>query len=135
MKTLKWVITIFILAVVMCLQVRGQETDVLNLAEKMPEYPGGVEALKEFISTNIKYPAEAKTEGIQGKVFVSFTVDKAGKVTDAEIAKGVHSALDAEALRVIKKMPNWKPGENEGVPVDVRYTVPVAFRLSEESTD
>ena len=133
MKTLIKLTGMFFLALAMSLNARSQEKEVLSSADRMPEFPGGTKSLNAFISENISYPPEAKAEGIQGKVFVSFTVDEKGAVTDFKIVKGVHKLLDAETLRVIGEMPVWQPGEQDGKPVKVRMTLPVIFKLGEPS--
>ena len=102
------------------------------IVEQMPEYPGGEEALLDFIASTVKYPDEAMEKGIEGRVYVSFTISDKGKVMDAKIAKGVDPLLDKEALRVIKSMPDWKPGVQRGVPVNVQFTVPINFSLGEK---
>jgi TonB family protein len=98
-------------------------------SDQMPVFPGGEEALKDFISKNIRYPRIALENGIQGKVSVSFIVSQTGSVKDARVVNGVDPSLDKEALRVINSMPAWKPGRKDGHPVDVSYTVPVNFEL------
>jgi TonB family protein len=102
---------------------------VFVVVEEMPQFPGNEMALRKFISENIKYPAEAKDKGIQGKVFVTFTVKSDGTVGDAKIARSVDPLLDNEALRVINQLPTWTPGKQSGQAVDVSYTVPVQFAL------
>jgi protein TonB len=92
--------------------------------EHMPEPPGGVAGLLTFLRNNIQYPASATASG---KVFVNFTVQKTGQLADFKVVKGLEPAIDAEALRVVKLMPPWKPGLQNGVPVDVSYTIPIAF--------
>ncbi|HEY5509931.1 MAG TPA: TonB family protein [Prolixibacteraceae bacterium] len=102
---------------------------VFIVVEEMPEFPGGEMALRKYISENIKYPIEAKEKGIQGKVFVTFVVNSTGKVEKAKIARGVDPSLDAEALRVVEQLPEWKPGRQKGEAVSVSYTVPINFAL------
>lgn len=102
---------------------------IYDMPENMPQYPGGGAALDRFIQANIKYPAEAKSQGIQGKVYVQFIVEKDGTLTDIQVRKGVHKALDAEAVRVVSIMPNWSPGTVRGKKVRVRYTLPITFHL------
>ena len=97
--------------------------------EQMPEYPGGQAALFEYLSKNIKYPADAEKKKVEGKVFVTFVVDSDGKITDVSLLKKVFPSLDAEAIRVISAMPNWIPGRQKGQAVRVKYTVPIMFRL------
>ena len=106
------------------------EEDVYLLAEEKPVFPGGDEALKAFITENVNYPEEAKKKGITGKVFVSFVIDKEGKVVMAKIAKGVDPSLDKEALRVVNSMPAWEPGKHKGELVKVKFTMPIQFALS-----
>lgn len=97
--------------------------------EIMPSFPGGDEAMLQFIRDNQKYPTEAQNEGIQGRVLVQFVVDKDGSITDVEVFRGVHPLLDAEAIRVVKSMPKWKPGMQKGKPVRMKYTLVQMFRL------
>jgi protein TonB len=105
------------------------EHQIFTVVEKMPEFPGGQNALLKFLATSIKYPVIAQENGIQGRVVVAFVVNKDGSVVDAEVVRGVDPSLDKEALRVIGIMPKWSPGEQRGKPVRVKYTVPVQFRL------
>ena len=99
-------------------------------ADKMPEFPGGQEAMTKFIIDNVKYPEAAKKAGIQGKVLVTFNVTKTGKIEEIRITQKVNELLDKEALRVVSAMPNWIPGVNKGAPVDVEITLPIAFKLA-----
>ena len=103
--------------------------EVFMVVETMPEFPGGMAALMKFIAINLKYPEELQESAIQGRVLVSFVVDKDGSITDIEIVRGVDALLDAEAIRIVKLMPKWKPGIQQGKAVRVKYTVPVSFRL------
>ena len=103
--------------------------DVFDVVEKMPEFPGGVQELLGFLSKTIKYPVEAEKAGKQGRVLATFVVRKDGSISDARIVKSVDPLLDAEALRVINAMPAWIPGTQSGKPVNVKYTVPISFRL------
>lgn len=105
------------------------EPEVFNVVEKMPEFEGGVQNLLQFLKANITYPEEAKKNGTQGRVVVQFVVDKDGSITDANIVKSVSPELDAEALRVVKIMPKWTPGEQKGEKVRVKFTLPVQFKL------
>lgn len=99
--------------------------------ETMPSFPGGQEALFEFLSKNVKYPAIAQKNGIEGRVIVEFVVAKDGKIEKVKVARtGGDPSLDKEAVRVIKSMPRWTPGKRRGEPVRVKYTVPVNFRLN-----
>ena len=105
----------------------GQEKDV---ELKMPTFPGGEEALLKFVMANTNYPREAKKSKIRGKVYVSFIVDKEGKVKDAVVKKGIGGGCDEEALRVVQMMPQWIPGTQDGRPVDVKFNLPIPFGLN-----
>lgn len=99
-------------------------------AEEMPEYPGGMSAMMNFIMDNIKYPEDAKKAGKDGRVICSFIIDKEGKVTEVHVAQSSGTqSLDEEAVRLVSLMPNWKPGKDKGEPVSVLYTIPVLFKL------
>lgn len=107
-----------------------EEEVVFVVVEKMPEFPGGQQALFKYLSENVKYPVIAQENGIQGRVICQFVVNKDGAIVDVEVARTSGDAsLDKEAVRVIKSMPKWKPGQQRGKPVRVKYTVPVNFRL------
>ena len=112
-------------------QIKGAEpTDkVYEVVEQMPTFKGGDAALMKYLSENIKYPEAAEKAGEQGRVVVSFTVEKDGAVADVKVARSVTPTLDAEAVRVIKAMPKWVPGKQDGQFVRVKYNVPVSFRL------
>ena len=106
------------------------DNPIFEVVEHMPEFPdGGMSALMEYLSKNIKYPTIAQENGTQGRVTVQFVVNKDGSIVDAKVIRGVDPYLDKEALRVIGTMPKWKPGMQRGKPVRVKYTVPVMFRL------
>lgn len=105
------------------------EGKVYEKVENMPEFPGGVQGLMQYISSNLKYPAAAQKAGVQGKVIVSMIVDKEGNITDPKIIKGITPLLDAEAIRIISDMPQWKPGTDKGEKVNVQYTIPLVFKL------
>ncbi len=109
-------------------EVTGDE--IFQVVEHQPEFPGGMEALMKHLSKEIKYPKEAQEQGTQGRVIVQFVVRKDGSITDAKVMKPVDPLLDAEALRVVSEMPNWIPGKQRGEAVNVRFTLPVTFRLS-----
>lgn len=106
-----------------------QEEVVFFIVEEMPEFPGGEEALRAFISQNIDYPAVAQDKGIQGKVYVTFVVSADGSVKNTKVVRGVDPVLDQEALRVVNAMPRWAPGKQRGQAVNVAYTVPISFVL------
>ena len=105
------------------------EGEVLDLAEVAPEFPGGIPALMKFLAQNVKYPTDAQKTGKQGRVIAQFVVTTDGSVADVKIIRGIDASLDQEAIRVIKAMPQWKPGTQDGQPVNVRYTLPVVFKL------
>ena len=110
---------------------KSQQTDeqVFIVVEQMPVFPGGDMAFGEFIGKEVKYPDDAKKAGTQGKVFVTFIVNKEGNVVNPKIARGVSPSIDKEALRVISSSPKWTPGKQKGKNVDVRFTLPIAFTL------
>jgi len=108
---------------------KEEETKVFDVVEQMPQFPGGPNALFEYLSKNIKYPVVAEENGIQGRVIVTFVVERDGSITDVKVAKSVDPSLDKEAMRVVKSMPHWIPGKQNGSAVRVKYTVPVTFRL------
>ena len=111
-------------------EVEEEEIDeIFTIVEDQPEYPGGIRQFYKYVATNLRYPAQARRMGIEGKVFVQFVVEKDGKLTDVQILKGIGSGCDEEALRVIKKSKAWKPGRQRGRPVKVRMIIPISFRL------
>ena len=110
------------------------EDDVFLNAEELPEYPGGMAGLLQYLTNNIKYPVLCRENKIQGRVVISFTIDTDGTITDAEVARSVDPLLDAEALRAISQMPAWTPGKIGGKNVKVRYSVPINFRLNDGSS-
>ena len=106
------------------------QDSVFQVVEEMPEFPGGMQAMMQFIASNVKYPSIAQKNGVQGRVITQFTVGKDGSITDAKVLRSVDPYLDKEALRVISAMPKWKPGKQGGKAVATRFTVPVVFRLT-----
>ena len=106
-----------------------EETKVFDVVEEMPQFPGGQAALLEYLAKNIKYPVVAEENGVQGRVIVTFVVERDGSITDVRVVKSVDPSLDKEAARVVKSMPKWQPGKQNGSAVRVKYTVPVQFRL------
>lgn len=102
---------------------------VFEVVEQMPSFPGGDAALIQYLSNNIKYPVVAQENGVQGRVVVSFVVEKDGSITDVKVVRSVDPSLDKEAQRVVKSMPKWIPGKQNGSAVRVKYNVPVSFKL------
>lgn len=100
----------------------------MAMVEQKPSFPGGDGEMVKWIADNIIYPSEVAEEGVTGKVTVSFIVEKDGSITDIKVVRGKHPALDAEAVRVVKKMPKWIPGRNNGEPVRVTYMLPIPFK-------
>lgn len=106
-----------------------EETKIFTVVEQMPMYPGGYAALMGYLRDNIHYPTIAAENGVQGRVVVGFVVERDGSITDVKILRGVDPSLDREAMRVVKSMPRWNPGKQNGSAVRVKYQVPVSFRL------
>ena len=104
------------------------EADIFQVVEDMPSFPGG--NVQKWIAKNVKYPVLAMENGIQGKVYIQFVIEKDGSITDTKVIRGVDASLDKEAIRVINSMPKWKPGKQRGKPVRVSYTLPINFQLS-----
>ena len=107
---------------------------VYLMPDQLPEFPGGIQAMMKFLSTNIKYPVEAQKKGISGRVIVQFVIMEDGTLDQAKVIRGVDPLLDEEALRVVKSMPKWKPGMDRGEAVKVRFTAPIMFNLSRKDT-
>ncbi|MDD6552208.1 MAG: TonB family protein [Prevotellaceae bacterium] len=105
------------------------ENKVFDVVEQMPSFPGGNGALMSYLSSNVKYPVVAQENGVQGRVVVSFVVEKDGSITDVQVVRSVDPSLDREAARVVRSMPRWNPGKQNGSAVRVKYNVPVSFRL------
>ena len=103
---------------------------VFDVVEVMPQYPGGQTAMLQYMMKNIKYPKQAMKEGIQGRVTVSFIVEKDGSISNVRPIHSVHTLLDKEAVRVVKSMPKWSPGKQHGKPVRVQLIVPIMFKLN-----
>jgi TonB family protein len=117
------------------LEVTRVPDDVFVVVEDMPEFPGGEEALRNWIAENVKYPVEAAEKGIQGKVYAMFVVEKDGSIGRSKVVRGVFPLLDEEALRVVNAMPKWKPGRQRGKEVAVSYTIPINFQLQGKKID
>ena len=108
----------------------GADNNIYENVDSQPEFPGGSQALYAYLGNNVKYPQAAAERGAQGKVLVSFVVERDGSISQARVVRTVDQDLDREALRVILAMPRWKPGSLGGKNVRVRYTVPITFRLN-----
>ena len=106
-----------------------EENKVFDIVEQQPLFPGGPAALMKYLSENTKYPVVARENGVQGRVTVQFVVEKDGSISDVHVLRGVDPSLDKEAVRVVKSMPRWTPGKQNGITVRVNYRVPVLFRL------
>ena len=115
---------------VQVVETEPEEQTIFEVVEQMPEFPGGNAALMQYLNKNIKYPVIAQEQGVQGRVIVQFVVNKDGSIVDAQVVRSVDPYLDKEAIRVINTMPKWTPGKQRGKPVRVKFTVPVAFRLT-----
>lgn len=107
-----------------------EQGEVFQVVEEMPMFPGGMEEMIKFLQGKVKYPKEAQDKGLQGRVLVQFVVNKDGSICEDTVVRSVAPSLDAEAIRVVRSMPNWTPGKQKGEPVRVRFTLPVTFRLS-----
>ena len=114
---------------------RAAEGEVFQVVEEMPEFPGGMGECMKWLGQNIKYPADAKEKGVQGRVIVQFVVEKDGTIVNAKVVRGVDPDLDAEALRVVNQSPKWKPGKQKGEAVRVKYTLPIMFKLDNDSSN
>ncbi|MBQ7150601.1 MAG: energy transducer TonB [Prevotella sp.] len=106
-----------------------EEAKVFDVVEQMPSFPGGPSALMEYLHDHVKYPVVAQENGVQGRVVVSFIVERDGSITDVRVVRSVDPSLDREAARVVSSMPRWTPGKQNGSAVRVKYNVPVSFRL------
>lgn len=115
--------------------VQGDNKVVFTVVEKMPAYPGGSDALMKFLRENVRYPVEAQKNGIQGRVICQFVVKADGSIGDVAIVRSVDPSLDAEAIRVVKAMPLWTPGQQKGQNVNVKYTLPINFNLKGNDVD
>ena len=109
--------------------VSQTDQKVFDTVEQMPEYPGGMQAMIEFLQTNMKYPEDAAKQKVEGRVMVQFVVETDGSITDVHVAKQVFPSLDAEAIRVVQAMPKWTPGMDKGRVVRVKYNLPIVFRM------
>ena len=133
---MKKLILMLLMAVCCLMTANAQKTvvsqtnqKVFDTVDQMPEYPGGMQAMIEFLQTNMKYPEDAAKQKVEGRVMVQFVVETDGSVTDVHVAKQVFPSLDAEAIRVVQAMPRWTPGKDKGKVVRVKYNLPIVFRM------
>ena len=133
---MKKLILMFLMAGCFLMTANAQKTvvsqtnqKVFDTVEQMPEYPGGMQAMIEFLQANMKYPEDAAKQKVEGRVMVQFVVETDGSVSDVHVAKQVFPSLDAEAIRVVQAMPRWTPGKDKGKVVRVKYNLPIVFRM------
>lgn len=105
---------------------------IFFVVEVQPEFPGGMDSMYAFIQKNLIYPEKAKAEGIEGRVFITFTIEKDGSVSNVKILRGIGGGCDEAAKEVIEKMPKWKPGTQRGKPVRVQFNLPIKFELEKD---
>lgn len=110
--------------------VEEEEQTIFIVVEESASFPGGIQEMMNFIKNNLKYPQQARETGTQGKVFVSFVVEKDGSLTDVKVLRDIGSGCGEEAVRVVKSMPKWKPAKQRGKPVRMQFNLPVAFTLA-----
>ncbi|MBR5727709.1 MAG: energy transducer TonB [Muribaculaceae bacterium] len=134
MKKMKKLILLSLMAVLGLMTASAQKTvvsqskqNVYDMVEQMPEFPGGMPAMIDFLQANLKYPEDAIKQNVGGRVLVMFVVEPDGSLSNVGVARKVFPSLDAEAIRVVKTMPKWKPGKEKGKPVRVNFTLPVVF--------
>ena len=133
---MKKLILMLLMAVCCLMTANAQKTvvsqtdpKVFDTVEQMPEYPGGMQAMIEFLQANMKYPEDAAKQKVEGRVMVQFVVETDGSISDVHVAKQVFPSLDAEAIRVVQAMPKWTPGKEKGNVVRVKYNLPIVFRM------
>lgn len=107
-----------------------EEAPIFHVVESMPSFPGGEEARIRYLQENLKYPQMARESGIQGRVFLTFVVERDGSITDVKVLRGIGGGCDEEAIRVIQNMPKWNPGKQRGKPVRVQFNMPILFKLN-----
>ncbi len=112
-----------------------EDDEIFVVVENSPEFPGGNDSLYAYIGRNIKYPEAAKKEKIQGRVFVTFVIEKDGQVSSAKILRDIGGGCGEEAIRVVKNMPKWKPGTQRGNPVRVQFNLPIMFQLEKSTSE
>ena len=108
---------------------RKDTINVYDVVEQMPQFPGGFQKMNEFIEENMQYPKKCAEKGVYGRVVITFVVERSGKLSNIRVVKSVHRALDKEALRIVKLMPRWIPGRQNGVTVRVKYIIPIRFSV------
>lgn len=106
-----------------------EEEEIFLVVEQKPQFPGGEAKLYEYLAKNIEYPQIANESGIQGRVYITFVVEKDGSITDVRVLRGIGGGCDEEAIRVVKSMPKWEPGRQRNKPVRVQYNLPIKFTL------
>lgn len=111
-------------------KANGEGNEIYTAVEHSAQFPGGIKKFYEYLANNIKYPADARKNNVQGKVFLTFVVEKDGSLSDIKVMRGIGSGCDEEALRVIKASPKWVPGTQNGRTVRQQYTAPIGFSLS-----
>ena len=133
---MKKLVLLSMMAVLCLMTANAQKTvvsqsnqNVYDQVEQMPEFPGGMSAMIDFLQTNLKYPEDAIKQKVGGRVMVMFVVETDGSLSNVRVARKVFPSLDAEAVRVVKAMPKWKPGKEKGRPVRVNFTLPVVFNI------
>ncbi len=126
---MKRILLCLMMATLMTLSAEAQTDKVYDRVEVMPEFPGGMQGLFEYMQNNVNYPKEAKNQKIEGRVIVSFIVEKDGSISDVHPLTAVHPLLDKEAIRLVNEMPRWKPGTEKGKAVRVSFALPVSFKL------
>lgn len=133
---MKKLILMLLMAVCCLMTANAQKTvvsqtnqKVFDTVDQMPEYPGGMQAMIEFLHANMKYPEDAAKQKVEGRVMVQFVVETDGSVSDVHVARQVFPSLDAEAIRVVQAMPKWTPGKEKGRLVRVKYNLPIVFRM------
>ena len=130
---LKIILTsIFFIGCVVIGNAQNTGSEIFTEIDEMPEFPGGQAKLMNWLAVNIRYPDAAQQNGVQGRVTVRFVVEKDGSLSGVRILKGVDKDLDAEAIRVVKRMPRWQPGRKNGEPVRSEFSLPVTFKLSNQ---
>ena len=131
MKNIILLLLLFCCNILKAQNQKANADSIYSSVDVMPQFPGGGEKFLLYLRNNTHYPLEARYKKIQGKVYMTFVIDKTGSVTNTRIVRGVCPSIDAEALRVINSMPKWTPGYEKGIPVNVGYSVPLSFTLSD----